>query len=260
MAGKRPTNRWTFDTTDQVVAWMENEYLSELTLEGLDPAPAEGVTPPAVRFSWALHGTGAGRVVPYAVVAEGVRAWMLDGPRDDAAISVTANEGPGVRLVFGVPGTLTLECDRLTVTRGRTRKKPPPPRPHTDYAYFVVTSERAATVGDVLAALGAPEGVEVVSPLPVDPDARIVPRGPGTFELREGGRAWIKVYNMTAANVAGFSLSVSRAGATDAEWRRAQDLPRLLGPARVASAWEFFGTDAEWSAMLARADARSPAP
>lgn len=257
MPAKRRTNRWTFDTTRDLVAWMQSEYLSELTLEDLDPVPAGGPVPATVRFKWLLHGTGAGKVVPYEVVAEEVQAWTLEGARDNQAVSIVAGEGPGVHLVLEVPGVLTLRCGRLSVARRPARKKPVPARPHTAYTYYVVSIEREHSVADVLAALGAPEGAELVSPGPIVASDPIRHRAPSFFELRAGGCTWLKVFNITPAGAAGFSLSVAREGATDQQWRRAQELPRLLGPAQVQSAWEFFGTDAEWSAMLARSDRSS---
>ncbi len=254
MPAKRRPSRWSFDTTADLVAWMESEYLSELTLEALDPEPGGGAAPTSVRFTWLLHGTGEGRIVPYEVTADEVQTWTLEGTRDDKAVSVVAGEGPGVHLVLEVPGRLTLRCGRLTVSRRPARKKPVKVRPHTDYMYFGVTSERPASFADVLEALGAPEGAELVTPRPVDANAPIETGKPFPIEVRVGGAAWVTMFNMTAAGSTGFQLSISRKGATDGEWRRAQELPRLLGPTFVGSAWEFEGTDAEWTAMLARSD------
>lgn len=259
MAGKKSARQWTFDATRDVVAWLEAEAMNEVTLEDVEPslsAESRGAPPTSVRFTWVLHGTGVGREVPYEVVAEGVQAFALEGDRDEHAISIVAGEMPGVHLVFEVPGRLTLRCQRLSITRRRARKKAVPERRHTDYAYFVVAGLRGISVADVIDALDAPPGAELVlQPPSVVPTDSIRPRSPAVVEVRVDGRSWVKVYNMNARGEPGYSLSVSRQAATDDEWRRAQDLPTRLGPSRVVSAWEFEGTDAEWAAMLTRASA-----
>ncbi|MFN7135643.1 MAG: hypothetical protein ACK4N5_26460, partial [Myxococcales bacterium] len=139
MASRKKSNARVFEDTASVLAWMEDEYLSALTIADLAPVPvAEGGAPDAVTFTWWLDAPGAR--TPYRVEASGVREWRLLGELGRGEIFMPPPE-PGLSpivLVMEVPGRLTLACTRLRIEKGREVKKPHTARPFTDYAYYTL--------------------------------------------------------------------------------------------------------------------------
>ena len=200
----------TFTSGAAFGAWMEDEYLSALTIADLAPEPS-AATPDVVRFTW-WH-DAPGTRTPFRLVARGVRRWALEGARDGQEITVLPFDAgaPGVELAMEVPGRLVLACDALTITRGRSVKKALPRRPFTDYAHFSVAGAASVDAGVLCAALSD------------EPSATLGGAGDlamGPHTLRVDGRTIANVF----CNPAPRWLSIARADATDAEWHRCQAL------------------------------------
>jgi hypothetical protein len=252
-ARRAQKNKAIFTSTRDLVAFMEDEYLSEITLDDLAPLPSDG-TPEEVRFTWWLHGVGDGKRVPYRVRARGVTTFRLDGTRDGRAISVLPpDEAPGVHVVMEVPGRLELACAAVEIARGRAEGAPVR-RAFTDYAYFTARGERRVSIADVLEALGVPPGARVSfagAALSDEQRCALVdaPRL-GPMEILVSGAPSLSVFWTLAPGATGFSLSVSRGAASGEAWRRAQHLPVLLCATEVRSAWEFSGTTADWARAI----------
>jgi hypothetical protein len=241
----RMANRWRFTTTADLVRWAEDEYLSELTLADVMPKPGKKA-PPKVSFTWWLH-AGSTRV-PYKLEATGVSEWSLDGKRDEElAIGWFLVDGPGVAFAMQVPGTLTLRCEKVTATRGRKVKAAFERRPLADYTYFHTYGDRTVSQADVLAALGIVGG-------------KIKKHARYGCEVTVGDRRAIEI--SVYEEPKGHHFNVIRRDATDDEWARAIELPKHLGPSRVAAAWEFEGSDRQWLQTVIRpASARAqPSP
>jgi hypothetical protein len=248
-AKPRSKARWTFSSTRDLVTWMQEEYLSEIALDDMDPMPAhDEEQPPAdVCFTWWLR--GGGRRVPYRVTARGVRRWFLDGELGDGAVSIPPpnDPAPGVHLVMEVlPGRLLLECASVVVARGRAERTIER-RPFVDYAYFTVSGAGDLTAAELLEYLGAPPGAKVVaggsgtlSTLPTQ----------GSMDIEVGGVTWVRVFRAARPGEPGYWMSVSRVSASDADWHRAQALPGRIQCSEVASAWEFSGTPSQWLALV----------
>lgn len=233
-----------FVTSRELVRWMHEEYLSEIVVDDLDPAPS-GTTPSEVRFTWWLYGVG-GKRVPYRVRAIGVRTWSLEGTVGDRAASVLPpDNSPCVHLLMEIPGRLELLCDRVEIVRGRAERVVER-RAFTEYTYYRASGARGVSVADVLAALGAPPGATVPN-VSESLAAMVEPPRIGPMDVVVAQQIWVKVFWMMGPGATGFDVSVSRGSASDGEWHRAQELPVRLGPSTVASAWEFAGSERAWA-------------
>lgn len=230
-------------TTEEVVAWMEREYLSELTLGDLEPSP--GPRPPqSIRFTWWLHAGGAR--TPYRLEARGVDRWSLEGELDEQAISIAPLSGgtTPIALEMVAGGRLTLACRTLRVARGRPVREARAARPFTDYAYFTLDGVGEPSPGALARGLSDAPGVTLRA------------RGePVTGALVEGGMDVALGSRVVAAvffarRRDGGWLSIARKDASDDEWHRCQALPHHLAAARVRSAWEFDGDSAQWLALV----------
>jgi hypothetical protein len=234
---------WTFDTTSAFVAWMQDEYLSEIVLDALAPAP--GTKAVTVSFTWWLHGTGGPSRVPYKVTARGVTRWTLKGELDTTtAIGMEAGRGSGIRIVMSVPGALTLHCASVSIQRGAKQKlRRMKVRPLADYRAFHAHGPGRPTQAAILKGLGAPAGATI------DRTAKFLER------VMVGGAVWIDLYDARTERARNdhYVYNVVRGTATDDEWRRAAELPKHIAATRVESAWEFEGTPAEWIAVTAAA-------
>lgn len=138
---------WTFCTTRALIAWMQDEYLSELTLEALKITPPKG-PPQQVEFVWRLHGLGNGQTQPYRVVATGVRRFEQVGSIGAGEVSFADVDLDAARVVIAMaaPCRIALTCDQVVVSRGRKTKKIKQNRPYTDYAYFSIKSQSALSL------------------------------------------------------------------------------------------------------------------
>lgn len=236
---------------------MHDEYLSEITLDALSPSPAPmktGAVPREVRFTWSLHGTGNGDVVPYVVHAKGVRAWHIDGKNGTQAIGMS--DGPskkGVHFFMETPARIELACDSVDVVRGNV-KKGRRAHPFTDYDHFHAEAERRISVAQLLDALGPPEGATLDATPSLPPrDALIGSRKIlDLLTISVRGAPWITVQNFNHDRPSAFEMRIARAGATDDEWHRAQEMPYRLGPCRVSGAWDFQGDDVTWMAAIGK--------
>lgn len=220
------------------MTWLEDEYLSEVTIGDIDPTPlAKGAK--TVRFTWWLHGTGGPSRVPYHVVARDVSRWTLDGELGTDAIEFEPAKGAGIRIAMNVPGRLVLHCRQLVVERGAAKKrKPTTKKPLSDYSYFHVEGTGAPTPAAIAKALGAPDGARL--------------EGKGDYrQVLVGNAAWAEIYGYPAQK-GKYHWNVVRKGATDEEWHRALELPHRLGASSVVSAWEFMGTPAEFLVVVGR--------
>lgn len=238
-------------STESLIAFAEREYLSALTLHAAKPKPAAagktGRPPRTVQFTWRLDTPGA--VVPYKVVAEGVRRWSLDGAHDDGELSWTADPAADapIAIVMEVPGQLRLACERMTITRGRPTRKKQAVRPLSAYTYVTVDGVGTPSLDVLTRALSDEPDVALFTGAAPATD----PLASGAHILRRESREVARVF-FSAARAGGW-LSIGRGdGATDDEWRRCLHAPRALPSAQVAGPWEFFGSAAEWLALLAR--------
>jgi hypothetical protein len=253
MATRKPTSkargRWSFSSTRELVAWMQDEYLSEIVLEILSPRPTSGECQPLseVSFTWWLH--GGGRRVPYRVVARDVRVWSFEGQLGDGAISIPPPEddASSMRLVMEVPpGRLVLECESVAITRGRAERTLQK-RPFIDYTYFSVSGADDLSPVQLLEVLGAPSGARVVTGGSAE---LLTLPAVGRVEVQVDHVDWVVVFRAVHRGEPGYWMSVSRASASDDDWHRAQALPRHVRCTRVGSAWEFDGTPSEWLELI----------
>jgi hypothetical protein len=240
--------RLDLSSAAELAAWMEREYLSEITLDELEPSP--GTATDRVRFEWTLH--AGGPRTPYRIEARGVTRWSIAGERDAHAIGIlpprTVNDA--IELVMEVPGRLTLVCTGLTITRGRRRKNERAPRPFTDYAYFTAIGLGALDAEPLRRALSDEITAELAS---ID-----ALRTGGPLALRIGTRV-ICTLHWAPTREHGW-LSVARRDASDAEWHRCQALPSHLPAERIGSAWELDATPDEWLRIVGRADRAARRP
>lgn len=259
--------RQSFTTNDALFEWMHDEYLSEITLDAVKPLPKKsGAVPREVRFTWSLHGTGNGDIVPYLVHAKGVRAWNIDGKKGSQAIGMSdatstgTGKKKGVHFFMETPARVELACDSVDVVRGKV-KKGKLALPFTDYDHFHAEAERRISIDQLLAAFGAPADATLAATPSLPPrDALIGSAGMlDVLTISVRGAPWIKVQNFNHDRPNAFEVRVARAGGTDDEWHRAQEMPHRLGPSYVSGAWEFSGDDVKWMAAIGKPVASSRA-
>lgn len=249
MSGAVDPEALVFDTTEKLVDWMQDEYLSLLLLRSMKPRPTSKPPPRETSFEWGLSGVEEGKLMPYVIHAEGVRTWSLDGEWDktvEVSFEPDARGDAPVVLVQLVPGRLTLECDRVQVEKLPAKRYRPPPRPRDDD--FLVWGESGLSWNELLGFIDPPRSLDLYQQgTDRVPHCRVALEDRDTtisgplyqmFRLQEAvevERPWLFVSWMVGMSSTGHYFSVSRGTIDDDSWARVRRLPGLLGPCTVMS-------------------------
>lgn len=242
----------TFTKASEVLAWIEDEYLSELVLRKVSPRPGASSAKKlpkdrVVSLEWGLV-TGEPMLTTYPVRAEGVSSWTIDGAWEknhELQILAVEDRKAGLTLTLAAPGTLTLVCERLSIERGPQRRWSPPPRIDPDR--FLVWGEREVTWDELLGWLEPPPGLELYEQrhreahrLLTPEERAAVVRAPcfDVFRLQANATDEVPALFVSwklAVTRVGHYFNVTRGTADDLLWARAQQLPAQLGPTSIIS-------------------------
>jgi hypothetical protein len=235
-------------STADFVAWMRDEYLSELVLLAAKPKPPLGATKRAPREVVLEFGqrdpTASGakeRFTRWVLTCSQVALWQADGALSgDAELTVEVVEGAAaaVALRLRAGGTATIGCASVKVEPSTpvVRKARPRPWQH-DFAMFADDVER--TVGELLDHASA-DRLASLDREPVVADsawklAEVRAKSARAWMLSRGGVDVACIATVHRASP-GWTMSVQRvASAGDAEWERVWRLPVRLGAREVRS-------------------------
>lgn len=245
-----------FTRAAPLIAWMHDEYLSELILRGCAPKPA--VVAPSgrtrrrdvdeVTMEWGLVLPDQPTVLAtYQVRAEGVSAWTIEGTWDrqgELQVVAVTDDAAGLVLALRAPGAITLRAARVSIESGPRRRYTPPPRP--DRQSLLIWGPRAVTWEELWGWLApaADAGLFRQRPsgnTPVVADERrrpIVAPYLDTFRVQaraDDAEPMLFVAWHLAVTMTGHYLSVTRSLADAAMWSRALRLPAHLAPCQVRS-------------------------
>jgi len=244
----RATTGIRLQSTEELVAWMFDEYLSELVLLRVKPKPRKrrGKPPSEVVFEWGLEDLEyegeRDKYFAWRLTAEGVTHYTLAGELDleeELTVAEHSSEAP-IGFTMNVGGQLTVGCEALLVEelKPKYRKARPRPWPHD---FDLRSTKKDLTVGDLVAAFNLPEADEVS--VKGVRDGRAATASESLVSLARQIQAYMvskPKRELVVFTVEDSSNSVRlgiqrRDGATDEEWHRVWQVPTKLP--QVTETW-----------------------
>lgn len=219
----------TFETTEALVTWMEDVYLSELVL--LKKPTKKGFV---VGMPDLDHEGAKDRFFVWSFAPKGVSTWQLSGELGTDC-ELTFDRAPEVKapvaLRLHAGGTLVVGCASIEVKDEPPKLRKARPRAWQN-SFTMWSDDTTTTVGQLLGLLGLPSLRSFGEPSTIAlPDWTLA-------ELRDRShRAWCAVDGERWAisvgpvfrHEPGWTLGIQRREtATDDEWDRAWKLPTLL--------------------------------
>lgn len=255
-------------TTAELVAWMEDLYLSELVLLSAKPAPKKRV-PDEVVVVLGMpdldHEGARDRFLAFELVATAVERWEADGRLDtdhELTLTLADDAAAPIAVRFHAGATALLACGQVVAEEREPVLRRARPRPWQHQ--FTMWSDDTTTTGaDLLALLQLGPEVRLEScdepPLRGElewPLASLHRRTPRAWRIMAGERMLLVTAFQFRGSDPGFTLCVQREEADDALWDRVWALPGSLGVQQVSS--RTLRTDpAGWARMPWQRGAKS---
>jgi len=258
----------TFATTDELFAWMESEYLSELRLLSCSPQPKATTKKPPARVDLVLglpdleYQGAKDRYFTFSLRASGVARWegAIEGDGELTVEAAGDADAPiAIRLQTGSSALLT--CASVDVAKGKPKLLAPRPRPWQS-SFHLECSSDDVTVATLHELLEMP----ALTMVHYDDPSAVTPREWTLASLTKQRLRPVFAFLVDGRHVGtaafgfwrgpGFSLHVQRTpDTTDPEWDRLWTLPTKLGATRASS--RTLATDgAAWASV----DWRTGAP
>lgn len=236
-------------STDALVDWMQDVYLSELVL--LSASKRKLV----VGMRDLDYAGARDRFLSWSFTPQPPVTWVVDGELDDDAeltFARVAGADAPVAITLHAGGSAVLTCAGLVVDEGPPRLRKARPRPW-QHDFAMAHADVRATVGQLLAHLALPTLASFGEPRVVaEPGwllASLHGRWHRAFCAMDGARESVAITPIFRGDP-GWTLGVQRCrGATDAEWGRAWQLPHVLGAAQVRSRTFVTSDAAAWAKL-----------
>lgn len=264
-----------FTRAADLIAWMHDEYLSELILRGCAPKPAVDASPGRTRrravdevtMEWGLVlPDQPSALATYVVRAAGVSTWTIDGTWDrqgELQVVAVTDDAAGLTLALRAPGAITLRAARVSIEPGPRRRYAPSPRP--DPRSLLIWGPRPVAWDELWGWIAPPADAALFRQRPgghapvVDDERRRAIVAPYLDGFRVQARAddpqpLLFVSWMLAVTMAGHHLSITRGLADAAVWSRVLRLPAHLAPCQVRSGSVLTTGEAWLAAWVPRLD------
>ncbi len=235
-------------STDALVDWMQDVYLSELVLLAASKRRI------VVGMRDLDYAGARDRFRVWALTPQPPVTWVVDGELDDDAeltfARVAGCDAP-VAIALNAGGRAVLTCAAIAADEQPPKLRKARPRPW-QHDFTMEHADARATVGELLAHLGLPTLASFGEPRVVAAPgwslASLRDRSHRAFCAMAGAREVVAITPIFRGEP-GWTLGVQRRrGATDDEWDRAWRLPGVLGAGPVRSR-TFVGDAAAWTTL-----------